>query len=58
MLETMSRIFRKPKPILAMVHTGPTPGAPGRPTRCSIVFRPLSATGSISNFSAMADPTT
>lgn len=29
MLETMSRIFRKPKPILAMVHTGPSPGAPG-----------------------------
>ena len=29
MLETMSRIFRKPKPILAMVHTGPSPSAPG-----------------------------
>ncbi len=29
MLKTMSRIFRKPKPILAMVHTGPSPGAPG-----------------------------
>ena len=29
MLETMSRIFRNPKPILAMVHTGPSPGAPG-----------------------------
>lgn len=29
MLETMSRIFRKPKPVLAMVHTGPSPGAPG-----------------------------
>ncbi len=28
MLETMSRIFRTPKPILAMVHTGPSPGAP------------------------------
>ena len=29
MLETMSRIFRKPKPIFAMVHTGPSPSAPG-----------------------------
>ena len=29
MLETMSRIFRKPKPVFAMVHTGPSPGAPG-----------------------------
>ncbi|MDX1530768.1 MAG: BtpA/SgcQ family protein [Rhodothermales bacterium] len=33
----MSRIFRKPKPILAMVHTGPSPGAPGyRSVECAV----------------------
>lgn len=33
----MSRIFRRPKPILAMVHTGPTPGAPGyRSVECTV----------------------
>jgi membrane complex biogenesis BtpA family protein len=39
MLETMSRIFRKPKPILAMVHTGPSPSAPGYRTVESAVER-------------------
>jgi uncharacterized protein len=33
----MSRIFRRSKPILAMVHTGPSPGAPGyRSIECTV----------------------
>lgn len=33
----MSRIFRHPKPIVAMIHTGPSPSAPGyRSVSCSI----------------------
>jgi uncharacterized protein len=33
----MSRIFRRPKPVLAMVHTGPSPGAPGyRSVECTV----------------------
>lgn len=37
MLRAMSRIFRRPKPILAMVHTGPSPGAPGyRAIECAV----------------------
>lgn len=33
----MSRIFRHPKPILAMVHTGPSPGAPDyRSMECAV----------------------
>jgi len=37
MLRAMSRIFRHPKPILAMVHTGPSPSAPGyRSLECAV----------------------
>ncbi len=37
MMKTMSRIFRQPKPILAMIHTGPSPGAPGyRAVDCAV----------------------
>jgi uncharacterized protein len=37
MLRAMSRIFRRPKPILAMVHTGPSPSAPGyRSVECAV----------------------
>jgi len=33
----MSRIFRRPKPVLAMVHVGPSPGAPGyRSVECTV----------------------
>lgn len=37
MLRAMSRIFRRPKPVLAMVHVGPSPGAPGyRSVECAV----------------------
>lgn len=37
MLSAMSRIFRRPKPIFAMVHTGPSPGAHGyRSVECAV----------------------
>jgi uncharacterized protein len=29
MFEVMSRLFRRPKPVIAMVHTGPSPGSVG-----------------------------
>lgn len=33
----MSRIFRRPKPVLAMIHTGPSPGASGyRSMECAV----------------------
>jgi uncharacterized protein len=37
MMRAMSRIFRRPKPVLAMVHTGPTPGSPDyRSVECAV----------------------
>ena len=37
MLRQMSRIFRRPKPVIAMLHTGPTPGAVGyHSVECSV----------------------